>query len=59
MEEEGLQATSYNKIFIAPPVYTEIAVLKRELEILKEITLSENEELFEYVKTIVPTYKKA
>ncbi len=59
MEEEGLQATSYNKIFIAPPVYTEIAVLKRELEILKEITLSESEELLEYIKTIVPTYKKA
>lgn len=59
MEEEGLQATRYDKIFIAPPVFTEIAVLKRELEILKDITLSESEELFEYVKTIVPTYKKA
>jgi FlaA1/EpsC-like NDP-sugar epimerase len=59
MEEEGLQATRYDKIFIVPPVFTEIAVLKRELEILKEITLSESEELFEYVKTIVPTYKKA
>ena len=59
MAEEGLQATRYNKIFIAPPVFTDIALLRRELEILRDITFANNGNVFEYIKTIVPTYNKA
>lgn len=59
MAEEGLQATRYNKIFVAPPVYTDIAMLRRELEILREIAFTNNGDIFEYIKTIVPTYSKA
>jgi len=59
MAEEGLQATRYNKIFVAPPIFTDIALLRRELEILRDITLTNNGDVFEYIKTIVPTYRKA
>lgn len=59
MAEEGLQVTKYNKIFVAPPVFTNIALLRRELEILRNITFTNNGDIFEYIKTIVPTYNKA
>ncbi len=59
MAEEGLMATRNDKIFIAHPVSTDLAVLKRELEILKEITQSSSEDISEYIKSIVPTYNKA
>lgn len=57
--EEGLKTTRNDKIFIAHPVFTDLAVLKRELEILREITLSSGEDVSDYIKSIVPTYKKA
>ena len=59
MAEEGLQATRNDKIFIAHPVATDLAVLRRELEILKDIALSNDGDVSEYIKSIVPTYKKA
>ncbi len=64
MAEEGLKATRNDKIFVAHPVATDLAVLRRELEILKDITLTGSrdvcdEDVFEYVKSIVPTYCKA
>jgi FlaA1/EpsC-like NDP-sugar epimerase len=59
MAEEGLMATRNDKIFIAHPVYTDLAVLKRELEILREIAMSNEGDISEYIKSIVPTYKKA
>lgn len=59
MAEEGLMATRNDKIFIAHPVFTDLAVLKRELDILREIALSSGEDISDYIKSIVPTYKKA
>lgn len=59
MAEEGLKTTRNDKIFIAHPVFTDLGVLRRELEILREIALSSNEDVSEYIKSIVPTYSKA
>jgi FlaA1/EpsC-like NDP-sugar epimerase len=59
MAEEDLKATRNDKIFIAHPVFTDLGVLRRELEILREITLSSDEDISEYIKSIVPTYNKA
>ncbi len=59
MAEEDLKATRNDKIFIAHPISTDLAVLRRELEILREITLSNTDNVSEYIKSIVPTYKKA
>jgi FlaA1/EpsC-like NDP-sugar epimerase len=59
MAEEGLKATRNDKIFIAHPVATDLAVLRRELGILKEIAIAGDDDVSEYIKSIVPTYKKA
>lgn len=61
MNEEGLQATKHNKIFIAKPLHTDYELLKRELEILsaKIYKTSSHQEIKEYVKVLVPTYKMA
>lgn len=59
MAEEGLKDIKNDKIFIAQSVFTDLVVLRRELEILREITLSSNENITEYIKSIVPTCNKA
>lgn len=61
MNEEGLQATKHNKIFVVKPLYTDYELLKRELEILsaKIYKTSSHQEIKEYVKVLVPTYKMA
>ncbi len=61
MNEEGLQATKHNKIFVAKPLHTDYELLKRELEILssKIYKAANHQEIKEYVKVLVPTYKMA
>lgn len=61
LNEEGLKATKHNKIFIAKPLHIDYELLERELEILKQKVYksSDSQELKEYVKVIVPTYKMA
>ncbi len=61
MNEEGLRATKHNKIFVAKPLHTDYEMLKRELEVLssKIYKTSNNQEIKEYVKVLVPTYKMA
>lgn len=61
MNEEGLMATKHNKIFVAKPLHTDYELLKRELEILssKIYKTSNHQEIKEYVKVLVPTYKMA
>ena len=58
MAEEGLKATRNDKIFIAHPVSTDLAVLRRELEILKECIFSNDRDFYEHIKFIVPSYRK-
>lgn len=61
MNEEGLKATKHNKIFIAKPLHTDYELLKRELELLnaKIYKCVNQQEIKEYVKVLVPTYKMA
>lgn len=61
LNEEGLQATKHNKIFVAKPLHTDYELLKRELDILgsKIYKQANHQEIKEYVKVLVPTYKMA
>lgn len=59
LKEEGLESTKNNKIYVAKPIHTDLALLKRELDCLKEIIMKDSEGISEYIKLIVPTYKKA
>ena len=59
LAEEGIQATKNNKIYVAQPLHTDLAILKREIEYLREIIMTNAEEAREYMKVIVPTYKSA
>jgi len=59
LKEEGLEATKNNKIYVAKPIHTDLALLKRELDCLKEIIMNNPDGISDYIKLIVPTYKKA
>ncbi len=61
MNEEGLKATKHNKIFVAKPLHTDYELLKRELEHLSTTIYktADHQEIKEYVKVLVPTYKVA
>ena len=59
LAEEGLQTTKNNKIFVAQPVCTDLAMLNREIEYLKEVIATNADEVFDYIQLLVPTYKKA
>ncbi|NLM59121.1 MAG: polysaccharide biosynthesis protein, partial [Clostridium sp.] len=59
LNEEGLQATKNNKIFVAKPIHIDMAMLLRELDCLKEVMVTNSEGICDYIKLIVPTYKKA
>ncbi|MCX7924097.1 MAG: polysaccharide biosynthesis protein [Clostridia bacterium] len=60
LAEEGLEATKNDKIFVAQPVFTDLALLKREINCLKEIIANNlADEVKDYIQVIVPNYKKA
>jgi len=59
LSEEGLLATKNDKIYVTKPVHIDFKVLQRELDCLKDIMVTNSEEISEYIKLIVPTYKKA
>lgn len=59
LAEEGLQATKNNKIFVAQPLYTDLAMLRRQIECLKDVVMGNTDEVMEYIKVMVPTYQKA
>ena len=56
MDEEGLTATKHNKIFVAQPTFTDKKFLYMQLENLNRILYKKEDELKDYMKTIVPTY---
>ena len=58
LEEEGLKATKHDKIFVAKPIFTDFAVLKRELDILYNLLTKEDEEILNYIPNIVPAYTR-
>lgn len=60
MEEEGLQATKHNKIFVSQPIHLEMEKLEEKLEILEKLEYDENyskAHIKEVMKEVVPTYK--
>lgn len=56
LAEEGIQATKNNKIYVAQPLYTDLAMLKREIDYLKDILMTNADEARDYIKVIVPNY---
>ncbi|NLC67995.1 MAG: polysaccharide biosynthesis protein, partial [Clostridiaceae bacterium] len=58
-KEEDLAATKNNKIFIAKPVFTDSALLMRELDVLSGLLAGETAEVVEYIGTMVPGYSRA
>jgi FlaA1/EpsC-like NDP-sugar epimerase len=59
LAEEGVQATKNDKIFVAQPLHTDLAILRREIECLKEIISTNSDGARDYIKVIVPNYKCA
>ena len=60
MEEEGLQATKHNKIFVSQPMHLEMEELKEKLKVLDKLEYDENysrSHVKEVMKEVVPTYK--
>ncbi|KJF25597.1 nucleoside-diphosphate sugar epimerase [Clostridium aceticum] len=58
MDEEGLEATKHDKIFVGKPIFTDLKLLHRELNILMELLWGSAEEIKGYMEKIVPTYKR-
>lgn len=59
-EEEGLNKTVHEKIFVGRPTFSNFELLKKNLEELMFITEGGNrEEIIRKLKELVPTYKKA
>lgn len=59
LAEEGIQATKNNKIFVAQPLHSDMAILRREIDCLKDIISKNADEAREYMKVIVPNYKQS
>lgn len=60
MEEEGLQATKHNKIFVSQPMHLEMQELQEKLDILDKLEYDENysrNHIKQVMKDVVPTYK--
>ncbi|QEK13191.1 polysaccharide biosynthesis protein [Crassaminicella thermophila] len=58
MDEEGLQETRHNKIFIGQPIFMDYKLLTAELTRLKEILMSDHEDVKDYIEHMVPTYTR-
>lgn len=60
MEEEGLQATKHDKIFVSKPMHLEMQELEEKLDVLNGLEYDKNysrEHVKEVMKSVVPTYK--
>ncbi|MCX7749869.1 MAG: polysaccharide biosynthesis protein [Clostridia bacterium] len=58
LAEEGLQSTVNDKIFVAQPLFVDFALLKREIDYLKEIIMTDADSVKDYIQKIVPAYTK-
>lgn len=59
LDEEGVSATKHDKIFIGKPTFTDYKLLLRSLEEANRIIKTgTDEDVKEYVKTIVPNYRE-
>jgi len=60
LDEEGIESTDYQKIFIGKPIFTDYKLLIKSMERLSGIVKDNNSEaLIEYLQQLVPTYKRA
>lgn len=60
MEEEGLQATKHNKIFVSQPMHLEMKELEEKLDRLAKLEYDEKysrKHIKDMMKEVVPTYK--
>lgn len=59
LEEEGISSTKHDKIFVGKPTFFDYKLLLKSIEGLKQIIDNgKDEDIREYLYTIVPTYKK-
>lgn len=56
LAEEGIEATKNNKIYVAKPLHTDLAILRREIECLRDIIINNADQVRDYMKIIVPNY---
>lgn len=57
LDEEGISSTKHNKIFVGKPISRDYRLLVRSLEeVRKLINNGTDEDVIEYIKTIVPNY---
>lgn len=59
LNEEGVTATKYKKIFIARPTFTDVSTFEREIKNLNEILFGSGGDLESVIKKLVPTYVKS
>lgn len=57
LAEEGIEATKNNKIYVAKPLHTDLAILRREIECLRDIISNNADQVRDYMKIIVPNYE--
>lgn len=59
LAEEGVLETKHDKIFVGQPTFSDYRLLLKSLDQVQElIEKGTNEELIEYIKAMVPTFKK-
>jgi len=59
LDEEGLQSTMNDKIFVAKPVFENAEILEKQLVQLREAVLLNPDEAVNMIKKIVPTFNHA
>ena len=57
LEEEGLQATQNNKIFITQPIFTDYELLRSEIENIENVDINDREKVMNYLKDIISLAK--
>lgn len=57
LNEEGVTATKYKKIYIAKPTFSNVDTFEKEILDLRELLFDANTEVKDVIKKIVPTYK--
>jgi hypothetical protein len=55
--KKALKTTQNEKIFIAKPTFSDVDYLLQEIDCLKEMVILHSDDVKDYIKNIVPTYK--
>ena len=57
LQEEGIQKTEHNKIYVAKPILMDTITFSNELEKLRSVLYEEKGNIVKVVRKIVTTYK--